>query len=100
MLFVCTGIPALGSLRGEFADRPGLPRDSYDVDDARLTMLLIMQPGCLMTFSGKQEKDQRVRVCIIYYLSTWDPDLETLYIPDTGIWSDDDAVPGCLLSSH
>jgi len=54
--------PVLNSLWGEgkIADSRA-SRDSYDVDDARLTMLLMMQPSCLKTFLINREKRQKVQ---------------------------------------
>ncbi|MBU5686891.1 YfjI family protein [Citrobacter sp. S44_ASV_140] len=49
--------PVLNSLWGEgkIADSRA-SRDSYDVDDARLSMLLMMQPGLFDYYLGKQGK--------------------------------------------
>ncbi|MDF3591337.1 YfjI family protein [Enterobacter hormaechei] len=88
--------PALNSIWGEgrIADSRA-SRDSYDVDDARLSMLLMMQPSLFDYYLGKQGKIAKdlgflARLLLI--------DLEQVPelcdIPDACSWSDEPGLDG------
>lgn len=83
--------PILNSLWGEgrIADSRA-SRDSYDVDDARLTMLLMMQPGLFDDFLEKQGEKAR-NSGFLARLSPVDMEQipELICIPDAGIWTDE-----------
>ncbi|WP_461238152.1 YfjI family protein [Klebsiella michiganensis] len=83
--------PVLNSLWGEgrIADSRA-SRDSYDVDDARLTMLLMMQPGLFDDFLEKQGEKAR-NSGFLARLSPVDMEQipELICIPDAGTWADE-----------
>lgn len=93
--------PVLNSLWGEgkIADSRA-SRDSYDVDDARLTMLLMMQPGLFDDFLDKQGKKAKSSGWLARLLPV---DMEQIpelcCIPDVGTWSDELGLEGFSLFS-
>lgn len=96
--------PVLNSLWGEgkIADSRA-SRDSYDVDDARLTMLLMMQPGLFDDFLDKQGKKAKSSGWLARLLPV---DMEQIpelcCIPDVGTWSDELGLEGffSILTKH
>lgn len=96
--------PVLNSLWGEgkIADSRA-SRDSYDVDDARLTMLLMMQPGLFDDFLDKQGKKAKSSGWLARLLPI---DMEQIpelcCIPDVGTWSDEPGLEGffSILTKH
>lgn len=83
--------PVLNSLWGEgrIADSRA-SRDSYDVDDARLTMLLMMQPGLFDDFLEKQGEKARNSGCLARLLPVDMEQIpELICIPDAGTWTDE-----------
>lgn len=83
--------PALNSIWGEgrIADSRA-SRDSYDVDDARLSMLLMMQPSLFDYYLGKQGKIAKDSGWLARLLPI---DMEQIpelcNIPDAFSWSDE-----------
>ena len=88
--------PALNSIWGEgrIADSRA-SRDSYDVDDARLSMLLMMQPSLFDYYLGKQGKIAKDSGFLARLLLI---DLEQVPelcdIPDACSWSDEPGLDG------
>ncbi|WP_435927534.1 YfjI family protein [Dryocola sp. BD613] len=96
--------PVLNSLwgKGRIADSRA-SRDSYDVDDARLTMLLMMQPSLFDDFLDKQGKKAKSSGWLARLLPIDMGQIpELCYIPDAGIWSDDAVLEKffSLLTKH
>lgn len=89
-------ISALNSLWGEgrISDSRA-SRDSYDVDDVRLTVLLLLQPELFNDFISKQGGKLRKSGFLARLLLI---DLEQLPelcdIPDAGSWSDEPGLDG------
>jgi len=86
--------PVLNSLWGEgkIADSRA-SRDSYDVYDARLTMLLTMQPGLFDGFlekQGKKAKDSGLLARLLLIDMEQLPEL--CCIPDAGTWPDEPGI--------
>jgi hypothetical protein len=96
--------PVLNSLWGEgrIADSRA-SRDSYDVDDARLTMLMMIQPGLFDDFLEKQGKKAKSSGWLARLLPI---DMEQIpkliCIPDDGTWSDEPGLEGffSILTRH
>ncbi|EIK3125029.1 TPA: DUF3987 domain-containing protein [Escherichia coli] len=96
--------PVLNSLWGEgkIADSRA-SRDSYDVEDARLTMLLMMQPGLFDGFLDKQGNKAKDSGWLARLLLI---DMEQLSelccIPDVGTWPDELGLEGffSVLTKH
>lgn len=96
--------PVLNSLWGEgkIADSRA-SRDSYDVEDARLTMLLMMQPGLFDGFLDKQGNKAKDSGWLARLLLI---DMEQLSelccIPDVGTWPDEPGLEGffSVLTKH
>ncbi|HFK5688354.1 TPA: YfjI family protein [Enterobacter hormaechei subsp. steigerwaltii] len=83
--------PILNSLWGEgrIADSRA-SRDSYDVDDARLIMLLMMQPGLFDNFLEKQGEKARSSGWLARLLPVDMEQIpELICIPDAGTWTDE-----------
>lgn len=96
--------PVLNSLWGEgkIADSRA-SRDSYDVDDARLTMLLMMQPGLFDDFLDKQGKKAKSSGWLARLLPIDMGQIpELCCIPDVGTWSDEPGLEGffSILTKH
>lgn len=96
--------PVLNSLWGEgkIADSRA-SRDSYDVDDARLTMLLMMQPSLFEDFLDKQGKKAKSSGWLARLLPIDMEQIQELCcIPDLGTWSDEAVLEEffCLLTKH
>ncbi len=96
--------PVLNSLWGEgrIADSRA-SRDSYDIDDARLTMLLMMQPSLFNYFLDKQGKNAKDSGWLARLLHI---DMEQIpercNIPDACSWSDEAVFEGffSILTKH
>lgn len=96
--------PVLNSLWGEgkIADSRA-SRDNYDVDDARLSMLLMVQPGLFDCFLDKQGKKAKGSGWLARLLHI---DMEQLPelcdIPNACSWSDEPGLEGffTILTKH
>ncbi|ENA1774625.1 DUF3987 domain-containing protein [Yersinia ruckeri] len=96
--------PVLNSLWGEgrIADSRA-SRDSYDVDDVRLSMLLMMQPSLFDYYLGKHGKSAKDSGCLARLLPI---DMEQIHelcdIPNAYSWSDEAGLDGffSILTNH
>lgn len=96
--------PVLNSLWGEgkIADSRA-SRNSYDVDDARLSMLLMMQPSLFDYYLGKQGKIAKDSGWLARLLPIDMGQIpELCCIPDVGTWSDEPGLEGffSILTKH
>lgn len=88
--------PVLNSLWGEgrISDSRA-SRDSYDVDDARLTMLLMMQPSLFDGFLDKQGQKAKSSGCLARLLPI---DMEQIHelcdVPNACSWSSESGLEG------